>query len=170
MKQEESRDPGELHYHYDRAVRRAGLPERLRQTRPKGFLRGNRSLVITLLDLSVLLILFVIVWFFVRSGGRGDALEGYELAARGVVFGDRVFASLSLEPQNEEVSGGIVSAAFGFDAGAAEVTVTDVLPEPGEEARVLRTSIPLDPEAKQIVILVRIGEEIKEVTADLEPE
>ena len=170
MKSEETREPGKLHFHYDREQRRRSLPERIREPRPRGFLRGNRSLVITLIDLFVIAVLFVIVWFFLRSGNRSDTLEGYHFDLRAVAYDDRVFVTLTIDPRENDLDGGLVQANLRYEEGGIKLTLSDVLPVSEEGNRNLRASIPLDPEAEKIYADLFIAETSLTIQAKIDRE
>ena len=170
MKREESREPGSLHFHYDREKRRESLSDRMKQPKRKGFLRGNRSLLITLLDLSILLILFAIVWGFFGSGARENRLEGYQLTCRAVVYNDQVLVSLRVAPADDEVFGDTIRASFRYPGGTSRTEVSDILPSSGEDERVLRAALPLDPDARKVEVDVYIGESSKTISSRVDQE
>lgn len=150
---EETREPGTVRYHYNREERRASLPDHLRDTsKKKGILRGNRSLLITLIDVVFLVMLVIVISVFYRVRGDGNILQGYAVSAGAITFGDNVLVSVKVKAREDRVEAQPVRIRIGYPAGGTRIELSGFLPEAGGVEEIYRGSLPLSPEQTQIRI------------------
>jgi len=129
------------------------LTSRLR----KGVFRGNRSLIIVLLDVLFIVLMFIIFRVFLYKPQSSTTMQGYAVELRGRVIEENVFAVATIENQDAEEPGEV--AHLTFRLGGEEQRLSTPLPvERGsvEEAGVLFPYT--DPEAR-IEVSVRIGDQ-----------
>ncbi len=150
---EESREPGELRYHYNREERTAGLPDYLRnRSRKKGIFRGNRSLVITLIDVVFLVILFVVISVVTRLMGDNTVIPGYTVSASATVFGDRVLVSAKVTAREDSEQSKSVRVRIGYTEGGYRIELDDFLPAAQGVEEIYRGSLIRDSSQKQVKI------------------
>ncbi len=70
----------------------------------KGFLRGNRSLIIILVDIALICVLFIAYRIFFSRPPYVGQLSGYSLTLRVMPLKDRIIASVWVERGSREVS------------------------------------------------------------------
>jgi hypothetical protein len=86
----------ERHYSREERLAMPGAPSP--RQRPKGFLRGNRGLVILLIDVAIIAIMAIIYRQFLFSPAYEGELSGYRFTLRGFALQSRVVAELLIEP------------------------------------------------------------------------
>jgi hypothetical protein len=93
----DSRAEGPLHFHSSREERLAllGAPRGERDRR-RGIFRRNRTLLIVLVDILLFLFLAVFLVRFLYSQTSQARLEGYSVVLRGLVYGEVVYATLTV--------------------------------------------------------------------------
>lgn len=162
---EETREPGVSQRHYDPAERRA----RNGADRPKGRspLFRNRSMLITILDLIVILIMFVLYLLFIRPNLGTREIEGYELRATAFGFDGQTFVSVQIGAEELQDSGGDGAQPSG--AGSLVTVrfadgreIEDVLPPAGEQF-VLRHV--LDSVEEETEVTVILAEQVITISA-----
>ncbi len=149
---EESRSPGEMHFHYNRDERMAKLPEHIGQKSRRGFLRGNRSLIITLLDVLFLVILVVIFSVVMRMQGDTTIIPGFSITARAVAFDDRVLVSIKAVAKRDHEEEVQVRIRLGYEEIARWIEVDGFLPAAKGEEQVYRSALDIEPTERKIVV------------------
>lgn len=154
---EETRSPGEPIFHYKREERVAGLPEDLQErilggkSTKRGFLRGgafrgNRSLLITFVDVVFLLVLAVVFFFVVRAVGTTGVLSGYSVSTRANQFGDRVMVSIKLKATEDAPGERSVRIRMTYPDGSERVEVSGFLPVNKGDEEIFRGALPYSDE------------------------
>jgi hypothetical protein len=151
---EESRYPDKLHFHYRREERTASLPERIRDRphKKRGFLRGNRSLTITLIDVVFLVMLFAVFSVVSRLMGDNTILPGYTISAKAATFGDRVLVSATVKARETAEGESPIRVRFSYPDGGTRVEVDDFLPTEKGEKRIYRGALIHDPGREEVRI------------------
>ena len=169
MEREEIKETGKLHFHYDREDRIKNLsgakPE---QTGTKGLFRRNRSLFITLLDVIVLIILFVIVTLLFRTRSAAEPIPGYAITARAATFDDRILINItftSLRDSDADPSGVRIVLSHG-DISRQELM--DVLPGKEGQQRIVRGTLPIKSSEKKVLIEIFSGEHTAKLDIEIE--
>lgn len=136
----ETRDSGSYHFHYDREERLAGREEP--SEKPRGILRGNRSLTLILLDVIFVLIVFVLYFFFFSPEPGVVRVDGYRVAGNAFVFDGELYVTVSIEADEERTLEGEQSLVWvTFPDGER---LTDVLPATTGFPTVLRRVVESD--------------------------
>lgn len=168
MRKEESREPGSLHFHYDREEREDGLSKYVRQNlHTTGFLRRNRSLAITLIDLAVLVPLVLIFVFFIRSRPGPELYAGYELRATASRSGDRIFVAIEFERTEESVIDGFVRISLRVLPDDRRVELVDALPEGPGERRTIRGMVESTAKEPRLFATIDLGEQTEVVEIEV---
>ena len=143
MRSPETDGPGELHYHYSRDEKKAGMSAyTLRNLHPKkGFFKRNRSLAITLVDLSVLVMLFAIIFFYFRLAGPPPGVEGLTVVAEAYRLDGRVYVSIMFERTDDTGPTGNVRVFLRALPADTRIELSDMLPVRTGEVRTLRSVI-----------------------------
>jgi hypothetical protein len=149
---EETRDPGAPKYHYNREERMASLPDAIRSRQRRGILRGNRSLMITLIDVVFLVLLVVIFSFVGRLAGNTNVIPGYAVNADAIEFGDRVLVSVKVKARETPVEIGVVRIRLRYPEGGERVEINEYLPGEKNVEETYRGALPYDGEQTRIVI------------------
>jgi hypothetical protein len=151
---EESRDPDIPKYHYDREKRLASLPDRIRDRpkKKKGFLRGNRSLVITLIDVAFLVMLFAVFSIVSRFMGDNTVLPGYTVTAKASVFGERVLVSATVKARDAKEEAVLVRVRISYPEGGGRIELDDFLPAEDGAQQIYRGSLARDETQTQVEI------------------
>jgi len=147
-----------LHFHYNREDRLSmdGAPDLSK--RKGGFLKGNRSLTILLLDILLLaLIAFVVIGLFQRSSHKGK-LEGYSLTLSALAYQDAAYVTLTLESLKAAAAPPRVFVKFYLSGSDEELFVSDVLPFKEDEKIVLKGSLPLYGDEEEVLAEAKIGD------------
>ncbi len=144
---EESKEPSVLRYHYDRDERLASLPDHIRERslKKRGIFRGNRSLVITLINVAVLIVLIAVISAVSRTMGDNTILPGYAISAKAAVFGDRVLVSTSVKAREEKKEPASVRVHISYPDGGGRIELDDFLPAEDGEKQIYRASLDRDP-------------------------
>jgi hypothetical protein len=190
MRQEEYRDPGKLHYHYDREDRLHYLSPNIRermernesagkQGLKKPFFKRNRSLMILLLDVIIILFLYFIILPLLGLGGGPslDRIDDYTFELNGFVFDEKSLLSLSIEradmSETNETHAGegqTITVVFSVEGTEKTVRAIDVLPQEKGASRIIRASIPYNGEEKKAVAEISFGDKKAVVETKLRPE
>lgn len=139
---EETSEPEAVRYHYNREERAASLPEGLRD-RPKkgGILRGNRSLLITLLDVFFLVMLVVVVSVVTRVIGGRNVLPGYNISASAFAFEDRVLVGIKVKARENSEDAEAVRIRIAYPEGGGRIELHDFLPARSGVEEIYRGSL-----------------------------
>jgi hypothetical protein len=159
-------------YHYSREDRLSMATAPHFRQRGGGIFRRNRTLLIILVDLVIVMILGVfLVRFLYARVNRAD-LEGYSVVLRGVRREEVVLATLTIT--NTEAASSAeqtVFARFSLVRNPDEEEATYVSGVAGEGERILRAVIPLSASSASADVLyaeVRIGDSRERLSAGLE--
>ena len=168
---EETRDPGELHYHYSREERTASLPENMREPRGRrGIFRGNRSLLITLIDVAFLVILVVVFSLISRIMGDNTVLPGYTVSANASAFGDRVLVSVKVQSREEKSTAEAVRIRIGYPESNNRVELNDYLPAEKRVEQIYRGSLPGDASQDEVRITFYSRSAMGSITTNIKEE
>ncbi|TFH03827.1 MAG: hypothetical protein E4H09_04565, partial [Spirochaetales bacterium] len=96
MRGPETRDSGSAHYHYNREERIAGRQHEEKKSWLSLF-RRNRSLTITILDVLLLLIVFLLYQFFISPQAGIRRIDGVEFRFTGFSFDDELYITVEVE-------------------------------------------------------------------------
>ncbi len=129
---------GDYHYHYKREERLGTVGHRPMRERSGGIFRRNRSLLILLLDLTIIVIVFGIWWFFLRTPTDETVVDGYRIELSARVQDDGTVATLTIRNSGSDRESALFNAELSASGVEAE-TQHDVLPLPGD-LRVMRTT------------------------------
>jgi hypothetical protein len=167
---QESKSPGELHFHYNRDERMAGLPENVGRKTGKGIFRGNRSLIITLLDVVFLVILIVIFSVIIRMRGDTTILPGFSITARAVAFEDRVLVSIKAAARRDHDEEARLRIRMGYPEASRWIEIDGFLPSTDGDEQVYRGALDLVPAEGKITIYFYSNSEQGSMTAKIKEE
>ncbi len=137
--------------HYDREERLAMMPEALikLKTKKKGFFRNNKSLVIMLADIVLLLLLFLAFLIYSKISSNTSTINNYNFVLKGYVYDSKALISLTI--LNTLDSSSAVSESKPFEAtitlsGHKDFykKVYDIMPDPKNREITMRAAIPLE--------------------------
>ncbi|MAG13876.1 MAG: hypothetical protein CMN78_04710 [Spirochaetales bacterium] len=156
---EESREPGKPIYHYKREDRTSSLPERVRGREKRGIFRGNRSLLITTLDLVFLAILVVVFLVLMRAKGDTTILPGFAISAQATEYGNLILVSVKTKNEQDETTDSRhVRIVLGFPEGTERVELDGFLPDTSGVEAIFRGSLPAGTNNRRVRIDVYSGE------------
>ena len=154
---QESKEPGEIRYHYNREERMAALPDHVREPGRKGIFRGNRSLLITLLDVAFLILLVAVFSVISLMTGNAGAIPGYSASAQASQFDDRVLVSVKMVAREEHDTAEMLRIRIRYPEGSEVVEVSGYLPtEKGSEA-IFRGALAYDAAQSRLVLDLSSG-------------
>ena len=163
---EEEQPPG---YHYSRQDR-LSLPTAPRfPQKGGGIFRRNRTLLILLLDLVVVMVLGVfLVRVFYAQVNRAD-LEGYSVVLRGVRSQETVIATLTVANSSSESQQRVfVRFSLVRKPGEEESTyVSGMAPAERGGQRIMRAAVPAEDSPEVLYAEVRIGDTRKRLSTGL---
>jgi hypothetical protein len=96
-----------------------------RRSRPKGVFRGNRGLLILLIDVVIIAVIAIIYRQFLFSPAFEGDLAGYRMTLRGLGLQNRVVAELVIERVDDEAEEGTVFVLL--RAGQGETRLSGAL-------------------------------------------
>ncbi|RKX87915.1 MAG: hypothetical protein DRP58_01705 [Spirochaetes bacterium] len=123
--------------------------ENSRFTEPKSYKGGafkrNRTLLITLLDIAVIVLIIVVVIPFVRKSYEIPDLNGYSLNLSDYHSENDIFLSLSIfnKDKGESNIADLVDIEFYLENSEEHIFINDLLPLPGKSL-IYRTSFTFD--------------------------
>lgn len=130
------------------------------------FLRRNRSLLIILADIAILLVLGLVAYRFLGSPGGSARLGEYTLSLRALRYGEVVFATVTVERAGgargrAEGAEERVFARFAWSRSAsdAESHFDSAPAPPPEEEVLLQAALPLEAASERLYAEVRAGGE-----------
>ncbi len=131
-----------FHYHYSRADR-LSIPGAPRLSGKRGILRGNRSLLILLLDVVLILVIVIATRLLAGSPAtdRGRIAD-YSFVLRALAYENTVLATVTASKTSNTRTKGQVQIKFHFGEGGEEVYSTSQLPTSEQEPLTIATSIP----------------------------
>jgi hypothetical protein len=138
-------------YHYNRQERLSMQAAPRFPDRRAGLLRRNRTLLIILLDLVIILILGLFLMRYLYARVNTAELEGYSFILRGARYGEVVVATLEIENRRAEST---------FVSGSTP---------PASERTILRATVPALGASRVLYAEVRIGETVRRLSTGLEP-
>jgi len=153
---DEIREKGDnIVYQYDREERKAQRIAQTGELPRKGWLRGNKSLIITLIDVVIVIGVFLLYIFFLKPMADRQILGDYTIRGQAFQYADRVFVSLSIvaedEPrETEDDSSGLITVV------TPSGEISDLLPAEGRE-RIIRFDEEWDG-SSDLPLTFRIGE------------
>ncbi len=173
----ESYSPGDSHFHYNREERHRYLsPEITNRTKKKGIFKGNRGLIILLIDVLLILLLYFILNPLLQGRASSSDFMGYEVRLRAFFYEDEVFISLrfTAEDPTEAAEGAPAGpptrVLFSLEGGETVVEETDILPVGEGDERVVRTRMTPTGKPESARAEVSIGEETIVLETDIRPE
>jgi hypothetical protein len=99
-----------------------------------GAFKRNRTLLITLLDISVIVLIILVVLPFVRKANEIPDLNGYRLSFTQSSSGNEIFFNLSITNKSKGESKGadLADIEFFLKNSSESVFINDLLPLPGK--------------------------------------
>lgn len=151
---EETRDPQRPHFHYSREERLSSLSHRARSVyEPKrGFLRRNPSLLITLVNVAVVLVLLFVASALTRGRGVTKEFLGYRVTTKAASFDDQIFVTIEMVCRQPRTTPVEVRVVIRPVDGEARQEMSDVLPAAKGEKRVIRGTLPADAATRNIIV------------------
>jgi len=125
-------DPG-YDYHFNREEY-----EKSRFSEPKTYKGGpfkhNRTLLITLLDISIIVLIIMVVLPFVRKSYEVPDLNGYKLKLTHYRTEEDIFLNLLITNKAKDEADGaeLTEIEFRMENSGSSIYVNDLLPLPGE--------------------------------------
>lgn len=172
----ESYSPGDVHFHYSREERYRYLsPEIANPTKKKGIFKGNRGLIILLVDILLILLLYFILNPLLQRYASNTDFMGYEVRLGAFSYEEEVFISLRFlaEEPAETASGAegtLVRVLFSLEGSDAVVEETDLLPPRKGAERIIRTRITSQGTPESASAEVSIGDKTITLKTDIRPE
>ncbi len=162
-KRQVNRGKGELEgekyaYHYDRAKRLAlpNAPDLSTRGR-KGIFKGNRSLLILLIDIVVICLLALFYKFFLYTPPFQARVAGYTVTLRGFAFQGGVVGNLQVEKTDVDARDGRIYVHF--VSGDADLRLSSALPgKPGKSVELTGTLYP-EGEPDELQAEIQVGAE-----------
>jgi len=165
------RDEQPAGYHYSRQDRLSMTTAPHIRDRGGGIFRRNRTLLIILVDLVIVVILGVFLVRFLYARVNRAELEGYSVVLRGVRTEEVVLATLTITATASAEQRGI-SARFSLERNPAEEDAIYASGTAGQGERILRVAIPVSASELSSDVLyaeVRIGDSRRRLSVGLEP-
>jgi hypothetical protein len=147
-----------MKYHYSRKERMA-MPNapRLEVRHRKGVFRGNRSLLIVLLDVLLICLMFFLFRSFVFKPQNRVRLHGYVITLRCRIIKDSTYAAVRIKGDGEQSR--IPRAFIEFQLGES-VRQNSVALSPGERTTHEVTALlPLASSDEVLTAIVRMGDQ-----------
>jgi hypothetical protein len=167
---EDGQPPG---YHYNRQDRLSLSTAARFPDRGRGIFHKNRTLLIILLDLIIVLIIGVFLMRFLYAQVNRADLEGYSIVLRGTGSDDVVIAMLLITNRGaDRKSERRVYARFSLVRNPDEeesTYVSGLAPRGEDEERILRATLPVSESSKVLYGEIRIGEAKVRLSTGLEP-
>ena len=157
MRGPESRQPGDINFHYNREDRESRLPEGIINRRQNGFFSRNRHLLLIFVDILIMTAIGMFLLPYLRGGDQ--EASGYRFSMNISLFDGTILTAVRAEP------------ASGAAEENAECTIR-ILPQgresrqyvyliPTDEKQIIRGRMPYVEGDRQVEAVIRIsGEEI----------
>ena len=131
-------------YHFNREEYEGTRFSELKTYRGGAFKR-NRTLLITLLDIAVIVLIILVVIPFIRKSYEVPDLNGYSLNLTQYRSGTDIFLNLSIKNKSKEESKGadLIDIEFILENSREGIFINDLLPLPGKSLS-YRMSMPDD--------------------------
>jgi len=123
----------EYNYHFDREEY-----EKSRFSEPRkykgGPFRNNKTLLITLLDIAVIVLIIMVVLPFIRKSYEIQNFNGYSLILTPYQSGTEIYLNLSIKNKAKGESNGanLTKIEFSLSNNSKSIYINDLLPLPGE--------------------------------------
>ncbi|MFP4562956.1 MAG: hypothetical protein ACLFRY_06560 [Spirochaetia bacterium] len=176
----ESYSPGDSHFHYNREERFRYLsPEITNRKKKKGIFKGNRGLIILLIDVLLILLLYFILNPLLQGRASSSDFMGYEVRLRAFFYEDEVFISLRFTVEDPAEAAGraeggpagtLARVLFSLEESETVVEETDILPVGEGDERVVRTRMIPTGKPGSARAEVSIGEQTIVLETDIRPE
>ena len=159
----------EYNYHFDRDEYEKG-----RFTEPPkykgGPFKNNKTLLITLLDIAVIVLIMLVVIPFVGKSYEIKNFNGYSLTLSQYYSGNNIYLNLSIRNKAKDKSDGanLTKIEFSLSNNSKSIYINDLLPLPGETLS-YRTKF-LDDGSEMGSAEVTIGDKIKGLKVKLKRE
>ena len=156
MKQEETRADGSLHFHYDRTER---LDSRDSETTHReSFFRRNRGWLITLADIFLIILMFVIYRLFLVPHPDVHTVSGVEFRLETFLFDDQLFITIHVTRSEPEQPDADPVIDVVYPDGAMD---RDVVPEGEGQTNTLRhvasaADVPLDADQPDVSVDISV--------------
>lgn len=137
-------------FHYDRRERLSMLSAPKSNNKSRGLLRGNRSLLILLLDILLICIIVVILNLFDLGSTERRQVSGYSFHLRAFPYEDVVLVTLAVKKTSDEtdIREDPISVRFLLDEISTDNSV--LLPKTLDEEVMIRDSLKIVGEKKVI--------------------
>ena len=158
------------HFHYNRDERLSMINAPKLNVKSKGLLRGNRSLLILLLDVLLICIIVVAINLVDFGSSEKKQVSGYSFLLRGFPYKDVVLVTLAVKKvsENTDLIEDLVSVKF-FLEEEDSVTYNSVsIPQNLEEEVMIRDSLMVTGERKNLKAEISAGEKTFILTRKLE--
>ncbi len=153
------RNEGEMHFHYNRDERLEMAGRRPKFDTRGSIFRRNRSLLIILLDVLLLLIVFGVWWAFLRTPEDSVARDGYRFELAALAVGEETVATLTITNRGDSLDAPLFDVEFRSilpdDVAGENLRDRDVLPVPGD-VRTVR--VRFSQRASHVEVTVRFAE------------
>ena len=152
---EETREPGKPIFRYNREERLASLPDHIANRGSggkRGILRGNRSLLITIIDVVFLILLVVVFSVIARFRGDTAVLPGYTISAQATEYGNQVLISIKAEKRKDPGEETHVRIALSYPEEPDRVELDGFLPSKIGEETFFRGVLPVSRTARRVRI------------------
>lgn len=151
----ETSEPGSgFHYNRDERVGKREFRSEGERTKGKVFAR-NRSLLIILLDIVLVLVIFGLYRFILVPRLATTNYEGYELRLRAFEFEDEILVSLRVRAGAEEPNPVEAELIFQVAPGGPEQSIERLFPSAAEGEQTYRVRFPSSEEASRVEVQVR---------------
>ena len=174
MKGPETHEDGQLNYHYNRKEREVSAARNLGKPQKSGILKGNRSLLVLLLDVVLILIIMAVFRFVIPLFAGQTALGGYSLSLSGFIYDDQIYGTLKVHKKAGDQTGpadiNIVEIVFKTADSEDGLLVSDLLPVDSEKDRFIREVLPNKGQATRLTAEVSIDGMKKILHTDLKAE
>jgi len=147
----ESREDGEIRFHYRREERTGKSDEENPQGKSffQRFFRLNRTTIIILLDIIVLTVVFMIFRPVLVKRDHIFENDTYRFELSGFLFNEKAYISLKIEALEDSPGGPIDVRVYSVEGGDQEV-LSDFLPKKTGVLKTLRLEMPVEEEQDQI--------------------
>ena len=122
-----------------------------------GIFKGNRSLLIVLLDILLIVLMIFIFKQFIFGPSYQANLAGYRIDLRGYPVENGIMVVIRLAKKVQDAPEG--RAFLHFTLGKEEARESLLLPSLEDEPSELKTFLPMPKPEKELKATVRIGEE-----------
>ncbi len=90
-----------FNYHYNREERLKTLSCEVKDRKRTGFLKGNKALIILLLDIVLIVIITVFIFPFINSISNAGHINGCSVLIKGFKFDGKTYLSVKIKRREE---------------------------------------------------------------------